>query len=169
MAKKTKTRVKVTVKKKRSNSSLFALKLTGISIVLIFLIKHSFIFLIAGMLPAIVAHLIDRTDIMYKFKVVAAMNFAGVAPHLSQLQSQNHSADAVRSIMADPMVWMVMYGSAALGWALVFLAPMITRATIEFFSDNKVARLELEQHKLEEEWGPEIGGMYSSREGPEIE
>ncbi|MBI1274472.1 hypothetical protein GC177_00680 [bacterium] len=142
--------------KRRSPSKGFALKLIGVSFFLVVVIQHSFIFLIAGMLPAIVASIVDRSQSRYQLKTVAAMNFAGVAPYLAELIQQKNAASAVQGMISMPSVWLMMYGVAGFGWIIAIASPKMVRHVIEMFSDNKIFAIEKEQQKLLEEWGSEI-------------
>lgn len=141
------------VKKRKGNSPI---KVAVLCLGLIFLIKHSFIFLLAGMLPTIVASLVDQSEGRMQFKTVGCLNLAGMAPFLTELHVQHHASTAVQNVMGDPSTWLIVYSSAALGWLLVWLCPWLVKFSIEFFSDNKVKTIENEQQKLEEEWGSEI-------------
>jgi hypothetical protein len=127
-------------------------------IIMMVVLKHGFIFFLAGMLPAIVAYIVDRSENHFQFKTVGAMNLAGVAPYLSSLVNQGNSSSAVQLAMADANAWLVMYSSAAFGWALVFFMPLFIRSAMEFFSDNKIQQLQEEQKELIEEWGEEVAG-----------
>jgi hypothetical protein len=140
----------------RPASTGFALKFIGISFILAVLIQHSFIFLIAGMLPAIVASIVDRSFSRYQFKTVASLNLAGVAPYLAELIEDKNSASAVQSMISQPGVWLVMYSCAGAGWLVAHLSPKLVRHVIEMFSDNKIFAIEKEQNKLIEEWGNDI-------------
>lgn len=145
-------------RKKKKSSSGYAIMLIIFSAGLIVLIKHSFIFLLAGMLPTIVASIVDQSRGKMQFKTVAALNFSGIAPFMVTLMHQGHAAPAVQTMMGDTSVWLTIYGSATVGWALVWFCPWIVRFSIEFFSDNKVKGIESEQRKLKEEWGDDVGG-----------
>ena len=123
---------------------------------MVVLLKHSFIFLIVGMLPSIIALIVDRSQSQLQFRTVAAMNFSGVAPYMAMLWRQDNSSAAVQSVMADPNAWLIMYSAAAFGWGIVLFSPYFIRSAMSFFSDNKIHRIEMEQQELIEEWGAAV-------------
>ncbi len=148
-----------TVKRvKKTTGTGFAIRLLVLILILFILIKHSIIFLIAGMLPAIVASIVDQSDGRILFRTVLATNTAGIARYMAELISQNNSREAVHYVMSDPGIWLVVYTSAAIGWILFLGCPKGVEMAMDMFSDNKVKALEQEQQKLEAEWGPKVTG-----------
>lgn len=148
----TKKKAPVQKRKKQAPAVTF-FQIAGISLILIVILKHSFIFLLAGMLPSIVAWIVDRSRSKLQFRTVAAMNFSGVAPYMAMLIKQNNSTEAVQAVMATPEAWLVMYSAAGFGWGIVLFTPYFIRSAMNFFSDNKIHKLEAEQKELIEEWG----------------
>lgn len=153
-----KKKVPASKRRSRQEDFSFPVKLIGISLILVVFIKHSFIFLIAGMLPSIVVAIVDNSRSRFLFKTVAAFNFSGVAPYMADLMLRNNTASAVQEMVGTPTVWLVMYVAAAIGWMMVKLAPALIKAVMTQFSDNKVTKIETDQKKLIEEWGPEVKG-----------
>jgi hypothetical protein len=149
---------KSTKKSSAGRGKFFSLRLLGLCLLLIFLIKHSFIFVIAGMLPTIVASIVDTSRSRSLFKAVAAFNFCGVAPYLADLLSRGNTSSAVQEMMFTPTVWLTMYAASGLGWAAVYLMPALAKSIVMQFSDNKVSKIEKEQKELIEEWGVEVKG-----------
>lgn len=123
---------------------------------MIALMQHAYVFFLTGMLPTIVARLVDRTKRKYYFSIVMGFNLAGVAPFMADLWHRNNSASAVESMFADPYIWLIMYGCAAIGWVLIFTAPELALKIVQFFNQGKVSALEQKQRELLEEWGQEI-------------
>jgi hypothetical protein len=127
-----------------------------LSLALIYLLNHTFIFLVAGMLPGIVAYVIDRSPGRRIFQIVALSNLAGVFPYVAQLMQQGNTATAVQGMLSTPSVWMFMYLAAGFGWVLVWIAPTLAQQLLELTNNQKIARLQRLQKRLEEEWGPEV-------------
>lgn len=68
-----------------------------------------------GMLPTVVAYLVDRTPGRCTTMTVAGLNFTGVAPYLMKLwMTKSGIANAV-AIVVDPFALVVMYGAAGAG------------------------------------------------------
>ena len=130
--------------------------LTVLSILGGVLLKMNFIFFFVGMLPAMVAYIVDHDKNKYIFSTVAALNFAGVFPYMVDIFMQGGTFGAVEAKLSDMVVWLVMYGSAAMGWAVVFASPVIAAAILEGVYAGRILHMESLQAKSVEEWGEEI-------------
>jgi hypothetical protein len=123
----------------------------------IIILKLSFVFFFIGMLPSIVAYMIDRGKYKYIFSIVAALNFAGVFPYVMDIgMHSGGSFEAVNNKLSDAFVWLSMFGSAAIGWSLVHISPTIASVVLKGIYQARIMQLEKFQHKLIEEWGEEI-------------
>lgn len=132
--------------------------LIGLSLVGVVVGKFSFIFFFVGMLPAMVAYITDHDQNKYTSSTVAALNFSGVFPYLVDIFVQGGSFGAVEDKLSYPLVWFVMYGSAAMGWAIVFFSPIIAAAVLDGIYSGRILHLEILQKQLVEEWGEEVTG-----------
>lgn len=155
MAKKLKSRRKRSAASAKSGRA-FLLRLIGISIICIVLLKHTFILFIAGMLPAIIAAIVDSSKSKHIFKAVSAFNLSGVAPYVAEAVGKNNSIDSVQQLMSQPQVWLFMYGAASIGWGMIKFSPIVIKMLMAHFSGNKASKIEAEQKKLIDEWGTEI-------------
>ncbi len=120
------------------------------------LLKWSFIFFVIGMLPTVLAYLVDHDKNKYMFYTVAALNFSGVFPDMMAISTQGGTSGAVVGRLSDISVWFTMYSAAALGWGIVWLSPAIAAIALEFIYRGRIAHMETVQKKMEEEWGTEI-------------
>ena len=111
-----------------------------------------------GMMPTFVAMLTDRRKEKYATLCVGGMNFTGVLPFMIILWTEDHSYDKAFSLIADPFTWLVMFGAAALGWAIYFVAPGIVGMFIGIRTEQRIERLRRRQRELVEEWGPGVAG-----------
>ena len=68
-----------------------------------------------GMLPSIVAFIVERTKPRYAAICVGAMNFSGVFPYLLDSWSGRHTVDEAMNMLTDVFSLMVMYSSSAFG------------------------------------------------------
>lgn len=143
-------------KKKQSGKKGSTLMILGISLLMIAGIGYSFILVIVGMLPSLIARVIDRTPNAFRFKTVAAMNFSGILPYLSILIRQGNSLGAVKEMMGNGTMWLFIYGAAAIGWAIVWLAPYTIKYVLLVFGKSRIASLESDQATLVEEWGEAV-------------
>ncbi len=118
-----------------------------------------------GMLPTLAAMITDRRKEKYATLCVGCMNFTGVLPFMIRLWTEGHSYDQAFTVIADPFTWLVMYGAAALGWAIYFVAPGIVGMFIGMRTEQRIQRLRRRQRDLVEEWGP--GVASGRRDGDE--
>jgi hypothetical protein len=112
--------------------------------------------LFIGMLPTLVAFLVDSTPGRYAAMCVGGMNFCGVFPWVWQLWTGDNSISAAVETMTDPFALLVMYGAAAFGWILFMIVPPVIGAVMAVVSQHRIAQLRADQRELIAEWGPEI-------------
>lgn len=114
--------------------------------------------LCVGMLPTFAAFLIDRRREKYTTLCVGSMNFVGVIPFLATLWTEDHSFEMAFTILGDPIGWLMMLGSAGIGWAIYFVAPNIVAMFMAARIEQRIERLKNRQTELVEEWGPGVSG-----------
>jgi hypothetical protein len=114
--------------------------------------------LCVGMLPTVAAFLIDRRREKYTTLCVGSMNFVGVIPFLATLWTEDHSFDMAFTILGDPLGWLIMLGSAGIGWAIYFVAPNIVAMFMAARIEQRIEKLKNRQVELVEEWGPGVSG-----------
>ena len=142
--------------KKRAGTSVL-LMVFG-SLALIVLIKHSFIFIMIALMPSIIGYLIDPHSRKSRYRIIRNFNIAGMLPAAVALLQQGNTVSAVQSTLSNPYVWAMMYGSALIGFLLVWLAPAVYYIVLEITSASQIKRLESAQKSLIEEWGQEVSG-----------
>ena len=79
--------------------------------------------LVFGMLPTLVAFIIDRSPRNYTMYCVGGMNFCGVFPYLLDLWTGNDDFSAATEILTDVFSLLVMYSGAGFGWMLFMAIP----------------------------------------------
>lgn len=140
-----------------SASSTKAIALLVIAGLLVFTLPTVLI-LCVGMLPTVAAFLVDRRREKYTTLCVGSMNFVGVIPFLATLWTEDHSFDMAFTILGDPFGWLMMLGSAGIGWAIYFVAPNIVALFMAARIEQRIERLKNRQTALVEEWGPGVSG-----------
>lgn len=118
----------------------------------------SMMLLVIGMTPTLAAMLTDRRREKYATLCVGCINFTGVLPFLIELWTQDHTYEHAFRVISSPFTWLVMFGAAAIGWAIYFVAPGIVGMAIAMRADQRVERLRRRQRDLVEEWGPGVAG-----------
>jgi hypothetical protein len=109
--------------------------------------------LAAGMLPAGVAFLIDRSPRRDLARTVAAANLAGVVPPAAALLHLEFSFAGALTILREPHNWLIMYGAAAIGWGLHAAMPALAGIVLEFRARQAEQRLQARAAEIASEWG----------------
>ena len=107
---------------------------------------------VVGMLPTIVAFVVDNRPGRHTFQCVAALNFAGVAPVVLGLWQGGLDLDGAVVHLINPFNLFAMYGAAAIGWGLVWLAPILTTVFVQTMLQYRANRLRAEDAALEQDW-----------------
>lgn len=147
-----------TTQKVSGKSNKRVIVIVVLSVLFAVLFKMTFIFLFLGMLPAMVAYINDHDKNKYTSYTVAALNFSGVFPYVMDIFSQGGTLSAIKNRMSEPIIWFVMYGSAGMGWVIVYCSPVIASVVIDGLYKGRILHLEILQKKAVEEWGKEIVG-----------
>jgi len=139
------------------------------AMILLLVSMASLVLVVFGLLPTIVAVLVDRSAQRFAFLSVFAMNFAGIFPHLLDLWMGSNSMSVAIDTLTDVFSLFTMYSSAALGWVLFAVTPPIVTTVMTFIAQRRISLLRGAQKKLLAEWGddvsrPEPGAAESSEE-----
>ncbi|MDX2112231.1 MAG: hypothetical protein SFW63_00640 [Alphaproteobacteria bacterium] len=128
------------------------------SLVGIVVLKFGFIFILIAILPSIVAYFIDRDAYKSAFRVVLLCNLCAMIPYLMPMLSAAARMQPydVMALMSDPIVWLVVYSGAAVGWSLIFLCSYIARFLVILYCEYQISRLDRFQKKLVIEWGERV-------------
>ncbi len=131
---------------------------------LIFAFPGIVLLVVGGMLPTLTAYWIDRTPQKFSAICVGSLNFSGVFPSLIELWTgKNNMAQAWEIISTDPFTLAIMYGAAAVGWALYLFIPSLIVAFLTVVAQHRIAELRARQRELVRVWGTDIAS------GPEEE
>ena len=124
----------------------------------------SCIVLLSGMVPTIVAFIVDRTRGKYLTITVALMNFCGTLPGLTRLWEVGQSYAAAKALAFDPFHWLASYGAAAVGWLIYLAIPPVLSAYYARSTGTRIEALRREQATLVEAWGEEVAEADAARE-----
>lgn len=125
------------------------------------------IILLVGMIPTVVAYIIDLTPGRYAARCVAGLNIAGVVPFLNRLWSSTNDLPAAIGVVTDVYAWFAFYAASGVGWALFVSLPGFV-ASFKTYSAKRRANV-LREHlgELKEEWGSEITGVAAEEQTDE--
>jgi len=114
------------------------------------------VLLVVGMIPSIVAYVIDQTPRRTLTLTVGPLNLAGTVPYCMQLWFGVDTMHALGPYLTSVWVWLVMYLAAAIGWLLHLGMPVIVHFLLERSIDRRKGRLVQIQKRLRAEWGDEV-------------
>lgn len=117
-----------------------------------------------GLMPSIVALVIDRTERRYATFCVLGMNFSGLFPFLTDVWFQVHTTDMAIRIMTDVFNLLIIYGAAGFGWLLYMALPPVITTFISAMSQRRVAVLREKQAQIIEEWGESVTTILDSQQ-----
>lgn len=117
-----------------------------------------------GMMPSIVAFIIDRSEEKYSTFCVAGMNFTAVFKYLMDLWVGENSIDMALKILSDIFALMWMYSASGFGWMLFASVPPVIVAFLVVMAQRRVVVLRSEQKILIEEWGEKVAGIRDEDE-----
>ncbi len=120
------------------------------------------ILLLSGLVPTMVATVVDRYRAKYLTRTVGFMNVAGLTPLIVQLWTNGLTMDAAAAILSRPVNWLMMYGAAGIGWMLFLGMPSLARVFVDIRADQLQRDLRARAKHLVEEWGEEVTGKPRS-------
>lgn len=127
------------------------------------------IVLFVGMIPTIVAYIIDLTPGRYAARCVAGLNIAGVVPFLNNLWASTNDLPAAIGVVTDVYAWFAFYAASGVGWALFVSLPGFVATFKTYSAKRKANALRERLEQLKEEWGNEITGNASEDRADEAQ
>lgn len=118
-----------------------------------------------GMIPTIVAYVVDRDPDKSAPITVGGLNFCGCMPFAIDLWKHQHTIGAAAKVFADPLAWLVMYSAAAVGWGLYYGIPPLVAGMEVTRAEKRVEVLKQKKVSLVQEWGPDVAGDYFDESG----
>lgn len=144
-------------RRRRGRSNLTWVLLVGTFLLVI--AAPTMVVMFFGMLPTLVAYIIDRSPQKSATFSVGAVNFIGVFPYVMELWTGVNSIDQALNLVTDIFAMLVMYASAAFGWLLFMAMPTVVSSFVIVLQQRKIAQLRAEQKELIEEWGAEVAAL----------
>ena len=108
---------------------------------------------VGGMLPTLVAFIVDNRKERYAARTVGYLNSAGVFIVCLDMWGGDHTWQQALDILSQPINYLIMFGAAAVGWVLYFVIPPVVNAYLTIHNDLRMKSLNSEQEKLVKEWG----------------
>ena len=131
-------------------------------LVLILLIPLAMVFLpttavvTTGMIPTLVALVIDGSSRRYLTVAVGGLNLVGCTYFLRLLWSMPQGVSAVTTVLGSSYGWLCALVGAGCGWLLFLGMPPIVRSVASAQARIRLFRLNREMERMIEDWGPEV-------------
>ncbi len=122
-----------------------------------------------GMLPTMVARLIDRDDEHFASFCVGGLNMIGVFPYVLKLWTENHTVNAAVEMISDVFVLSVMYAAAGFGWLVYLSIPPVISAFLSVIAQRRMGSLRALQREIVEEWGPSVAAFDDTEDLPDLD
>lgn len=130
---------------------LFFLILCGV------IFRPTAIILAVGMLPTIVAYLVDRSYEKNKTFTIGAMNFAGCFPYLITLwMGENTTPVALNHLTPETII--IIYSIAGCGYFINWVVTAFIKAIIIQRTHTKIESIDKKLKAMEERWGQKVSG-----------
>ncbi len=157
MAKKN-TKTKNKKNKKKVGFKSFSFLFFAIIAAIIF--TPTTLILLVGMLPTLVAYIVDRSAEKNKTFTIGAMNFAGCFPYLLGLWTGENILLTSMNYLENPETIIVIYSIAAIGYLINWTVTLGVATLLRKRSSLHIERIEREKEKLRERWGEKVNGKY---------
>lgn len=155
MAKKNKTpAIRKRRRPQREMSAFGPLLIFGLGGLALFSPDAAFVVAV-GLVPTIVLGFTGSGDHKgQRLQCVGYTNLAGVLPFVSLALAQNDAQVVIRDIFNI----VAMFGSAAIGYALIYVGPMVASFVLQSLNQDRVKKITQQRQALVDLWGHEVLG-----------
>ncbi|NVJ99674.1 MAG: hypothetical protein HWE25_16105 [Alphaproteobacteria bacterium] len=109
-----------------------------------------------GLAPTIVLGLTAKgPNKSERTQCVGFMNIAGTMPFLAQVIARPND---LMFVATNPINLATMYGAGAVGYALVYVGPMVAAMVMQSMAQERIKNINQQKQALIELWGPEVIG-----------
>ena len=117
-----------------------------------------------GIVPSIVMSLTDQKAWKSeRLQCIALMNLAGVLPYAVSI---SENKNLWPGMLADYQIYVPMWGSAAVGYIVLSIGPVIGAIVLQAFAQDKLKNLAQQRQELIDLWGHEVLGDTEKKEEP---
>ncbi len=149
--------------KKFSDGSLKPLLWVVLLSIILLKFPESVVVLLIGLLPTMVAFVVDKSSGKYATFCVGSMNITGIFPSIFELWAGNNNMSQAIQIITDVFDLVIMYGAAGFGWILYIIIPSAVSTLLTIMGQRRIARSRNRQRELIGEWGKDVAAR------PELE
>lgn len=113
---------------------------------------------VAGLIPTLATAITDKSRARSVTVAVGALNLTGVAYIVIQIFQKGMRLDYAIQLLQDPFNWLIMWGGAGIGLALLTLIPPIVAQVLTAISEFKLQKLKANQAEIRKIWGEDVKG-----------
>ena len=136
-------------------SGFMPLLVIGLVVVALFSWQVAVLFIV-GLAPTTVLGMTGKGVYKaQKLQCVAFTNIAGILPFAGQIWA--HPRDYL-SIISNPINLVTMFGAAAIGYALIYVGPMVAAQVLQTMAKDRLNKIAQARQALVEAWGPDVLG-----------
>lgn len=114
------------------------------------------VLMMGGLLPTLIAAIVDDRPVRTAWLTVGAMNFAGLVPAIFDLWHVGHITKNAIEILMQPRTIILSYSAAAIGWFIYYQVPKIVTGFLVRRAKTRLKDIEKRRHELNRKWGPEV-------------
>jgi hypothetical protein len=118
-----------------------------------------------GMIPTLVALVIDSSPRRYLTIAVGGLNLIGCTYFLHLLWAQPQGMAAVMSVLGSSYGWLCALTGAGCGWLLFLGMPAVVRSIAATQARIRLFRLNREMEQMVKDWGPEVMHLTGNGKG----
>lgn len=134
----------------------YIISLTLAAMAMSLISAYSVIIVLFGMLPGLIAMIVDQDARRYISKIVLSFNCTGCLPYILKVLKSASSNSVAIEIIVDPRTWLTIYTSASIGWFIYWALPHFFTAINNIKVQFRIQQLNFELDRLVAEWGDEI-------------
>lgn len=113
---------------------------------------------LAGLIPTLATAITDKSRARSVTVAVGSLNLTGVAYIVIQVFQKGLRLDYAIQLLQDPLNWLIMWGGAGIGLALLSLIPPIVAQVLTTISEFKLQKLKANQAEIRKIWGEDVKG-----------
>lgn len=111
-----------------------------------------------GMIPTLVAIIVDRTEGRLRAMTVGALNFAGCAPFMIEVFKHGNNIQTAITYILQPRTIVVMYFAAGMGYLIDWAMTGIVSSIMVQRTKARLKDIGKQQKELTDRWGVEVTG-----------
>lgn len=116
------------------------------------------IILAIGMLPSVVATIVDRTEGKIRALTISAMNLAGCTPFIIDVFKGGNNIETAINYIVQPETIIVMYFAAGIGYVIDWSMTGIVSSMIVQKGKKRLKDIDKHKKEMVDRWGVEVTG-----------